>query len=41
MSPKSEYLHDPLCFDYLINDTMLDIDAPGIGTLQISDQSLE
>lgn len=41
MSPQPEYLHNLFGLEYLINNTMLNVDSPGISTLQISRQSFE
>ena len=39
--PHPEHLHHALVLEDLIHETMLDVDAPGIGSRQVADQLLE
>jgi hypothetical protein len=41
MRPHSNNLHRMFFFQDLINQTMLNVDPPGIGTAQIANQSLK
>ncbi len=40
MRPHPNHLHHPLCLEHLVNQPMLDIDPPRIGSGKITDELL-
>jgi len=41
MGPHPDHLHDVLLVQDLVDETMLNVDPSGVGTLEISQQLLE